>query len=1089
MYSAVIWILLLILSQWTQGDQVTRTDVCSNSGKFLKCETNHVLKIKDVICMPNNYTCPEKDRIVSICEGQKSCESIGLRQQLWTYCQDQPSRTVLVDFTCESVKDTPLCRTNLCSEESRGLLCPAGSSIHVTNLKCGSMNPEYTLHEVTASTSNNQAMAELTKALEEDQRLPVPISNEKPKQRFKSLTVEELDEIESKKHSSATKAKTKWGVKILQDWSLEKFGHPLDLQTISREELNNHLRWFYTEVQPKLDSEKENKISQPQEYHKNTLKGIRSAISRHLSDIGRDFDIVRDKAFKQANGALTGKLKQNMILGLSRPTQHKAVVSPDDLSKISTYLTSSLDPVILRYRVWFNLSLHFVSRGLEFHHQLSPKSFLFLKDDNGMEYVSLSHETKQKNWQGGLDNQEAPQDKRMYATGDLHCPIASLRTLIQHTDPQAQSLFNHCTKEALSSPETTEVWYMAKPCKQYQFSKFMPDISRNAGCSKKYTAHCLRSTAIQALNDEGFEIRHIMYMSGHRNEASVRSYSRDCSTTQKHQLSSALAKVARPSSSVSSFQPSTETAFPCTTLPHATVPTSQPVFNRCPWNLHHVIFPTCEGKQHCQASGLRMLGLERTCVEPFVLADYICIQSSVIHDTCTGYSQRLPARFGVIKSPGFPQNPDGNPNGCVWKLSLGLGKRIDVTVHLAYSREETEGSTCSAKFLHVRYVDCRTMTSVTEYFCQTHEVNITRQSCGDVKVQSYSYFKGDDRGNRFLVSYEVVGYNPKGPSYVPYILPCGVTTGSGFYASSKDVKDGGYLSSDESPKGNGTAVEFSFNPRRFSLILKIVMINFLLFIVAFILVMSICLVCYKTRQIDRKGNYEVAKETKDNNKPGTSSVKEDTKVLIGENNESTVSNKASNHFSAVQNSNNYDGIYNEIKPEELRGTTQVHPRKKNPYASYDSLDFDDGISAEMVGGRRYSARCSAEIVVTSSSPTSLPHSPAEQKTNQTSHQDNHIIVGENGVPHVKINNDFYAIVQKPNSLRNGKSSPYPRNSFEMNTHNNHVNGSNGGPFSSSGALPQHDCMLHEVHCGIPPFPNPESYDNMTLENRQSSSLA
>lgn len=46
------------------------------------------------------------------------------------------------------------------------------------------------------------------------------------------------------------------------------------------------------------------------------------------------------------------------------------------------------------------------------------------------------------------------------------------------------------------------------------------------------------------------------------------------------------------------------------------------------------------------------------------------------------------------------------------------------------------------------------MTDVAEYFCQTHNVNIARQSCGDVRIQSYSYYKGEDRGNRFLVSYE-----------------------------------------------------------------------------------------------------------------------------------------------------------------------------------------------------------------------------------------------------------------------------------------------------------------------------------------------
>ena len=60
------------------------------------------------------------------------------------------------------------------------------------------------------------------------------------------------------------------------------------------------LRWFYAEVQPK---EKEN-INK--EFHKNTMKRIRSALNRHLSDIGRYVDIVQDKTFKQDNGILQG---------------------------------------------------------------------------------------------------------------------------------------------------------------------------------------------------------------------------------------------------------------------------------------------------------------------------------------------------------------------------------------------------------------------------------------------------------------------------------------------------------------------------------------------------------------------------------------------------------------------------------------------------------------------------------------------------------------------------------------------------------------------------------------------------------------
>ena len=103
----------------------------------------------------------------------------------------------------------------------------------------------------------------------------------------------------------------------------------LILETVKKEELYDLLRWFYAEVQQK---EKENKN---QDYHKNTMKGIRSALNRHLSDISRDVDIVHDKTFKQANGILQGKLKQNMQLGLFKPTQHKPIITRNDFQNIS----------------------------------------------------------------------------------------------------------------------------------------------------------------------------------------------------------------------------------------------------------------------------------------------------------------------------------------------------------------------------------------------------------------------------------------------------------------------------------------------------------------------------------------------------------------------------------------------------------------------------------------------------------------------------------------------------------------------------------------------------------------------------------
>jgi hypothetical protein len=70
----------------------------------------------------------------------------------------------------------------------------------------------------------------------------------------------------------------------------------------------------------------------------------------------------------------------------------------------------------------------------------------------------------------------------------------------------------------------------------------MTDICKNTKCSKVYTAHCLHATSIQAMNDVGHELRHIMFMTGHKNEASIRSYNRHCSVQQKKLLSSTLSR-------------------------------------------------------------------------------------------------------------------------------------------------------------------------------------------------------------------------------------------------------------------------------------------------------------------------------------------------------------------------------------------------------------------------------------------------------------------------------------------------------------------------------------------------------------------
>ena len=72
----------------------------------------------------------------------------------------------------------------------------------------------------------------------------------------------------------------------------------------------------------------------------------------------------------------------------------------------------------------------------------------------------------------------------------------------------------------------------------------MVEILKRAQLSRIYTNRCIRATTISALSHAGFEARHIMTASGHRNETSVKSYVRDTTSEQKRQISSSISKLA-----------------------------------------------------------------------------------------------------------------------------------------------------------------------------------------------------------------------------------------------------------------------------------------------------------------------------------------------------------------------------------------------------------------------------------------------------------------------------------------------------------------------------------------------------------------
>jgi hypothetical protein len=95
-----------------------------------------------------------------------------------------------------------------------------------------------------------------------------------------------------------------------------------------------------------------------------------------------------------------------------------------------------------------------------------------------------------------------------------------------------------------SFDQEDEVWYEKRPLGKNRLGSMMVEILKRAQLSRIYTSHCIRAMTISALRHAGFEARHIMTASGHRNETSVKSYVRDTTSEQKRQISSSISKLA-----------------------------------------------------------------------------------------------------------------------------------------------------------------------------------------------------------------------------------------------------------------------------------------------------------------------------------------------------------------------------------------------------------------------------------------------------------------------------------------------------------------------------------------------------------------
>ena len=152
----------------------------------------------------------------------------------------------------------------------------------------------------------------------------------------------------------------------------------------------------------------------------------------------------------------------------------------------------------------------------------------------------MAHDEASKNHQGGLSDNTVSFEKlgRMYQTEHPNDGYNALRLYLEKLNPECSAFFQY-PKRSWKRPQEG-VWFENRCLGVNKLGDMMKILSKAANLSKIYTNHSVRATAITLWSDAGLSNRHIMSLSGHRNENSLRSYNTRPSSQQLQLCSNVL---------------------------------------------------------------------------------------------------------------------------------------------------------------------------------------------------------------------------------------------------------------------------------------------------------------------------------------------------------------------------------------------------------------------------------------------------------------------------------------------------------------------------------------------------------------------
>ena len=339
--------------------------------------------------------------------------------------------------------------------------------------------------------------------------------------RFAELSESDLSCLLEEKDAENTKKATKVAINLFRSYLQEKRLTETEILT-SKIKLATVLEKFYPEAR-KQDGNY---------YTTASLTAIRFSLQRFFSN--HSIDIIKDPEFRESNATFQATLVKLKREGMAK-TQHKPPINKEDINKLyQSGLFDSNSPDTLQNKVFFEVMLYFCRRGRQNLRNLKKSNFSIETDPSKRKYVCKVKDELTKNRR---ETDEAQETQVMFATGGPLCPVLSFEQYVSHLNPKNEFFFQRPKRV---KDVSNDVWYDNMVVGQRTLGEKMKKLSTDAELSYIYTNHSIRATAVTVLDECGYKARHIMAVSGHKSENSIRSYAARTSLSKKRKMSEAL---------------------------------------------------------------------------------------------------------------------------------------------------------------------------------------------------------------------------------------------------------------------------------------------------------------------------------------------------------------------------------------------------------------------------------------------------------------------------------------------------------------------------------------------------------------------